>query len=105
MERADCTNSSFLMETTAPRVMRAMETQPKRPSTKTTVTMVRCSLNICMTTMAASTSGIAKKMSVMRERTESIQPPKKPAIAPIIEPSTTTSSVVRTPTATDARAP
>ena len=72
---AAITYSSFFTLITAPRVMRAMEVQPKMPSTSTTVTMVRCSLNICITTMAASTSGMAKKMSVMRDSTESRKPP------------------------------
>jgi len=56
---------------TAPRVMRAIWGQPNTPRTTTTVNTLRCEAKTCITTMAARTSGIAKKMSVMRDRTES----------------------------------
>ena len=82
-----------------------MFVQPKIASTTTPVRIVRCSLNTCMTTMAASTSGTAKKMSVMRERIVSTQPPKNPAKAPKVVPMSTTARVVSTPTDTEARAP
>ena len=73
--------------------------------TKMTIQMLRCCLNICMKTIAASSRGTAKKMSVTREITASIQPPRKPAMEPRVAPIKTTQIVVRTPTETEARAP
>jgi hypothetical protein len=67
--------SAFLTLITAPRVIRASCGQPNVAMTSTTVMMFRLSLNICMITMAASTSGMAKKMSVTRDSTASNQPP------------------------------
>ena len=67
--------------------------------------MEREPLNICMKTMAASSSGIAKKTSVMRERRASNHPPKYPARAPMVPPMRETAIVVRMPTETEARAP
>ena len=99
------TNSSFLTSMTAPRVMRAICGQPKTPRTRTTVRMERWDLNMLITTMAASMKGMAKKMSVTRDSSESNHPPKYPAMAPTREPTTTTRMVVRTPTLTEARAP
>ena len=55
--------------------------------------------------MAPSSIGSAKKMSVMRLSTASIQPPKKPATAPIRVPTITTSSVESTPTDSEVRVP
>ena len=52
-----------------------MDVQAKVDRTTTTMAMERDSLNICMKTMAARSSGIAKNTSVMRESRESIQPP------------------------------
>ena len=72
--RAAVTNSSFLALMTEPRVIRAMDVQAKVDRTTTTMAMERDSLNICMKTMAARSRGIAKKTSVMRESSESIQP-------------------------------
>ena len=74
--RAAVTNSSFLADRTEPRVMRAMEVQPNMDRTMTTIMMEREPLNICMKTMAASSSGMAKNTSVMRESSASNQPPK-----------------------------
>ncbi|CAM5685608.1 hypothetical protein SAURM35S_00769 [Streptomyces aurantiogriseus] len=51
------------------------------------------------------TTGIAKKMSVTRDRTASPVPPKKPASPPRTEPRIATPSVAQTPTVTDVRAP
>ncbi len=85
--------------------MRAIWGQPNIPRTSTTVKMERWVLNMLITTMAASIKGMAKKMSVMRDRSESNQPPKYPAIVPTREPRTTTRKVVRMPTLTEARAP
>ena len=73
--RAAVTNSSFLALMTEPRVIRAMDVHAKVDRTMTTMAMERDSLNICMKTMAARSSGIAKKTSVIRERRASIQPP------------------------------
>ena len=74
--RAAVTNSSFLADRTEPRVMRAMEVQPNMDRTMTTIMMEREPLNICMNTIAARSSGIAKNTSVTRERRASNQPPK-----------------------------
>ena len=74
--RAAVTNSSFLADRTEPRVMRAMEVQPNMDRTMTTMKMEREPLNICMNTIAARSSGIAKNTSVMRESRASNQPPK-----------------------------
>ena len=56
--------------------MRAMEVQPNMDRTMTTMKMEREPLNICMKTMAASSSGMAKNTSVTRESSASNQPPK-----------------------------
>ena len=55
--------------------------------------------------MAPSRNGMAKKMSVIRETTASIQPPKKPARVPMTTPTLSVTMVVATPTRIDARAP
>ena len=62
-------------------------------------------LNIWSTTMAPSRIGSARKISVSRLSTASTHPPKKPAIAPISVPSSTTSSVANTPTLNEVRVP
>ena len=97
--------SSFFTLMTAPRVMRAICGHPNIASTMTTVMTDDRPLNICMTTMAASTKGTAKNTSVMRESSASKNPPKNPASAPMSPPSRVTRSVVSTPTVTEARAP
>lgn len=56
-------------------------------------------------TRPPSTTGMAKKMSVTRERMASQAPPKKPASPPSSPPSRATPSVAQTPTVTEARAP
>ena len=73
---AAVTNSSFFAVMTAPLVMRAICVHPNAASTVTTIMMERDSLNICMNTMAASSSGTAKNTSVMRESSASSHPPK-----------------------------
>lgn len=56
-------------------------------------------------TRPPSTTGIPKKMSVIRERTASPAPPKKPARPPRMLPMMATPTVAQTPTVTDCRAP
>ncbi len=51
------------------------------------------------------TTGMAKNMSVTRERIASQTPPKNPASPPRTLPRTATPRVARTPTATEVRAP
>lgn len=53
-----------------------MEVQPNMDRTMTTIMMEREPLNICMNTIAARSSGIAKNTSVTRESRASNQPPK-----------------------------
>ena len=71
--RAAVTNSSFLADRTEPRVMRAMEVQPNMDRTMTTIMMEREPLNICMNTIAARSSGIAKN-TVGDAREEGVEP-------------------------------
>ena len=71
---AAVTYSALRTEMTEPRMMRATWGQPNAASTSATTTTV-LSGNACMQVMAASSSGIEKKMSVMRARKESSMPP------------------------------
>lgn len=55
--------------------MRVICGHPNAERTSTTVHVVR-TVNICMSTMPASSSGMAKKMSVTRLSTASTHPPR-----------------------------
>lgn len=55
--------------------------------------------------MAPSMKGMPMKVSVIRESTASIQPPKYPASMPMIPPVTRTSAVTEIPMITEARVP
>ena len=98
-------NSRFFDSSTALRAIRHTPTQPKSVNTSTIFQMDLEVLNIWSTTMAPSSIGRAKKMSVIRLSTASTQPPKKPATAPIRVPTITTSSVESTPTDSEVRVP
>ena len=98
-------NSRFFDSSTAPRAMRAVPTQPNRARTRTTFQMESLVRNICRTTIAPSSIGNAMKISTMRLRIASTQPPKKPAMAPISVPTSTTNSVDRMPTLSEVRVP
>ena len=98
-------NSRFFASMTAPRAMRAVDTQPKSVMTSTSFQMEVLVLNICSTTMAPSRIGSARKISVRRLSTASTQPPKKPASAPMNAPRTTTRIVDSRPTLSEVRVP
>lgn len=89
---------------TAPRAIRAANGQVNEASTRMTFHMV-VGRSICSSTMAASTMGMAKKISAMRDTTESSSPPKNPASAPSVPPMNMNSAAAPSPTMTDARAP
>ena len=55
--------------------------------------------------IAKTSSGKARKMSISRAITASIQPPKYPAITPMIAPMTTASAVAANPISSEYRAP
>ena len=59
---------------TEPRAMRATCGQPKTARMAITVQMVRWCMT-CISTMAASSNGMPKKMSANRDTTASTQPP------------------------------
>lgn len=61
--------------------------------------------NELRTRMPPSSSGIPKKMSVSRDRMESTQPPKNPAMTPMKPPTSMVKAVAKTPTRIDALAP
>ena len=98
-------NSRFFELNTAPRAIRAVETHPNNASTSTTFQIDELVRNICSTTMAPSSIGMARKMSTRRLSTASTHPPKKPAMAPMSVPTATTMIVVSTPTLIEVRAP
>ena len=82
MAVAASTNSRFLTSSTAPRICRVICGQANRPrASTTTVTATQNPrsgsrlLTTEMTTMAASRSGIDRKMSLRREMIVSSQPP------------------------------
>lgn len=56
-------------------------------------------------TRPPSTTGMAKKTSVTRDRIASHAPPKNPASPPRTLPSRATPTVAQTPTVTEVRAP
>ena len=89
---------------TEPRAIRAICGQPSstmKPTTGQTVVLVTTDRK----TRPPRTTGMPKKMSVIRERSASHQPPKKPASPPSTLPSSATPRVAQTPTVTEARAP
>ena len=98
-------NSRFFDSITALLAIRATLTQPNRTITRIIFHIDFVVLNIWRTTIAPRSIGKAKKMSVMRLRTASTQPPKKPAIAPIKEPTKTTKAVAIMPIVTEVRVP
>ena len=55
--------------------------------------------------IAKTSSGKARKMSISRAITESIQPPKYPAMTPITMPMPTASAVARNAMSSEYRAP
>ena len=76
-ERAAVTKSALRTSITAPRVMRAICGQPKttRDDTRSRRVLFARNIGSCIITIAPRISGRAKKMSLMRARTASTQPP------------------------------
>ena len=91
------------IENTWPRTMRATDAQLKKPMTR--MVTVRLGPVIDTSAIASRMNGRDRTTSMILARTESIHPPKKPAMRPTTAPVTTVSPVATTPTRSEIRAP